>query len=261
MLDGDLSDERLAAKVQDAVVSSTSKLSGINDAISALRVQIEGAEQQLAAERERVERVAASEQIASHVAALERQIEPWLKQTRELAASMAALDHVFEVGQIGNYLSNAAAEVEVAVAVMLPQLRALVTAVANGDAPIPHRPEPMVPVAEVPVAPTQIVFCLRSVKWRDENGEQCVAGKFTDAYLPPETAVRALRSGACVRVDDSLRRKNKGWSTEIPRADLAFDLDADPATQEQPPSEPIQHSAFQALDRGPGYNLRVATTR
>jgi hypothetical protein len=117
------------------------------------------------------------------------------------------------------------------------------------------------PVAEVPAAPTQIVFALRSVKWRDENGVQQLGAKFSDVYLPPQTAARALQSGACVRVDDPLRRKNKGWSTEIPRADLAFDLDADPATQEQPPSEPIQHSAFQALDRGPGYNLRVATTR
>jgi hypothetical protein len=258
LISGDIDDQKLALKLQSAVDSAASTLGGIDDAISALRVQIESAEQQLAAERQRVERLAASEQIASDVAAVERQIEPWLRTTRDLAASMAALDHVFEVGQIGHYLSNGASEVEVAVAVTLPQLHALVTAVANGDAPIPHRPEPVVPVAEVPAAPTQIVFCLRSVKWRDENGVQCVAGKFTDAYLPPETVVRALRSGACVEISDPLRKQHHGWSTEHPRANLAFDLDADPAMQASTPVAPELHSTFQPVDRGPAFTLRVA---
>jgi hypothetical protein len=169
---------------------------------------------------------------------------------------MAALDHVFEVGQIGHYLSNGASEVEVAVAVTLPQLRALVTAVANGEAPIPHRSEPVVPVAEVPAPPTQIVFGLRSVKWHDANGVQQLGAKFSDVYLPPEAAARALKSGACVSISDSLRRQHRGWSTEHPRADLAYDLDAaEPITDE---FQPERHSQFQQVDRGPGFTLRVA---
>jgi hypothetical protein len=111
------------------------------------------------------------------------------------------------------------------------------------------------PVAEVPAAPTQIVFALRSVKWRDENGVQQLGAKFSDVYLPPQTAARALQSGACVRVDDPLRRKNKGWSSEIPRADLAFDLDAEP---DHISVAPEHHSAFEPYNRGAPFVLKVA---
>jgi hypothetical protein len=258
LIPGDIDDQKLASKLQSVVDSSSSTLSGIDDAISALQVQIETAEQQLAAERERVERVAASEQIASHVAAVERQVEPWLRATRDLAAGMAALDHVFEVGQIGHYLSNGASEVEVAVAVTLPQLQALVTAVADGSAPIPRAPDEVVPVIEVPAAPTVQLFALRAVKWRDAEGQQQIGGKFRDVYLTKSAAARALAIGACVEISDPLRRQHHGWSTEHPRLDAATDLDAPEPVADEFRPEPERHSQFQQVDRGEAYILRVA---
>jgi hypothetical protein len=255
LLDGDLDDLKTSTRLQTAVDTAQSTLLGIIDAISALQNQIDSAEQQLNAERDRVKREVAAEQIAANVTAVEKLIGPWLAQSREIAAAFAKLDHVFEAGQIGSFITNAAGEVEIAAAVTLAELRNLPKAVADGSAPIPHRPEPVAPVAEVPAAPTQIVFALRSVKWRDENGVQQLGAKFSDVYLPPQTAARALRTGACVRVDDPLRRKNKGWSSEIPRADLAFDLDAEP---DHISVAPEHHSAFEPYNRGAPFVLKVA---
>jgi hypothetical protein len=255
LLEGDVNDEKVSTRLQSMVDSCTSTLTGIDDALAALQAQTNDAEEALNAERLSVERKVAAEQIAANVATVERQIGPWLAASREIAAAFAKLDHVFEAGQIGGFITNAAGEVEIAAAVTLAELRNLPKAVADGSAPIPHRPEPVAPVAEVPAAPTQIVFALRSVKWRDENGVQQLGAKFSDVYLPPQSAARALQSGACVRVDDPLRRKNKGWSSEIPRADLAFDLDAEP---DHISVAPEHHSAFEPYNRGAPFVLKVA---
>jgi hypothetical protein len=76
--------------------------------------------------------------------------------------------------------------------------------------------------------------------------------------LTKSAAARALAIGACVEISDPLRKQHHGWSTEHPRADLAFDLDADPAMQESTPVAAELHSTFQPVDRGPAFTLRVA---
>jgi hypothetical protein len=257
LLTGDLDNASTNERLQAKVDAASSALIGLDSAIAALTAQMNDAEQQLDAERRTVERRAAAEEIARHVADAERQTAPWLKQTREFVAALQALGHVYEVGQVAAYLSTAVAEIEVALAVTLPQLHGLVAAVAAGDAPIPHRPEPVVPVTVVPPAPTQIVFALRSVKWRDENGVQQVAGKFKDAYLPPSLVAKAIKCGACTPITDPRRVQLHNTQGDHPRADLAFDLDADPAQQQI--EEPIERpSPFTSVSRGAPYQMKVA---
>ena len=92
------------------------------------------------------------------------------------------------------------------------------------------------------------------VLWKDANGRQCVAQKFTDATLTPSAASRGLACGALVPLDSPLRRQNHNTVEGHARADLAFDLDAEPIHT----SEPIPHSAFEPAKIGQPYVLKVA---
>jgi hypothetical protein len=255
LIDGDLGDDKLATKLQGAVDTAQSSLLGIIDAINALQSQIADAEAQLNAEQERGKREVASEEIAKNVAEVERLIGPWLAASRQMAAAFAKLDHVFEAGQIGGFISGCAGEVEVAAAVVLVELRDLPKLVAAGDRPMPHRPEPVAPVTVIPPAPTVSLFAMRPVRWIAADGTPRVAQKFTDVSVTPSAASRGLACGALVPLDSPLRRQHHGTVEGHGRADLAFDLDAEPVG---PSTEPIQHSAFEPPIVGKPYTLRVA---
>ena len=124
LLAGDLDDLRALSKLQDAVDSATSAMAGIDDALAVLAQQTAEAENQLVAERERIEREKASEEIVAAVTAIEAQIEPMLSGMRELGNALTAIDHLsFEVGQLGRYLSSVSGETEVALAFVVPELQ------------------------------------------------------------------------------------------------------------------------------------------
>jgi hypothetical protein len=256
MIDGDLSDEKLAAKLQGAVDTGKSALLGILDAISVLQNQIGSAEQQLDAERLSVERRTAADEIAADVATVERLIGPWLASSREIADAFRKLDHVFEAGQLSGFISGCAGEAEVAAAVVLRELRDLPKLVVSGDRPIPHRPEPVAVVAAIPPAPTIQLFCMRPIRFRNANGELIVVQKFHDAELPLQTAKRALELRACVQLSDPLRRQHHNTTGGAADPALALDLDAPEPTHTS--VAPELHSAFVPVDRGPGFTLRVA---
>jgi hypothetical protein len=254
LISGDLDDGARLLKMQNAVDSAASTLAGLDGAISALRIQIADADAQLNAEAERVRREVASEEIAKNVAEVERLIGPWLAASRQIAAAFAKLDHVFEAGQIGGFISGCAGEVEVAAAVTLVELRDLPKLVAAGDRPIPHCPEPVAPVTVIPPAPTVSLFAMRPVRWIAADGTPRVAQKFSDANLTPSAASRGLACGALVPLDSPLRRQHHNTVEGHARADLALDLDAEPA-----PIDPIQRSSpFTVVDRGPAIQMKVA---
>jgi hypothetical protein len=105
--------------------------------------------------------------------------------------------------------------------------------------------------------PTQALFCLRSVKWIDDAGQQRIAGKFEDAEVPVRLVGKALKCGACVPITDPRRRELHGTQGGFaPRLDTATDLDVDPATHSS--SEPIQHSAFEPARIGEARILKIA---
>jgi hypothetical protein len=102
------------------------------------------------------------------------------------------------------------------------------------------------------------LFTTRPIKYRDENGRQCSAGKCVDHDLPAAVAERALKSGACVKLDNPSRATNLGnWPGNYSLA-ACFDLDAAEAAAPTATS-PVVHSAFEVVDRGPAFKLRVAT--
>ena len=185
-------------------------MAGIDDALAVLARQTAEAENQLVAERERIEREKASEEIVAAVTAIEAQIEPMLSGMRELGNALTAIDHLsFEVGQLGRYLSSVSGETEVALAFVVPELHRLADAVKDGNAAIPRRTKAAEPVPmPEPVVPTQTVFMLRSAKYRDENGRTRFAGQYEDATMPVPTAHRALRHGVAVSVADPRRARS-----------------------------------------------------
>lgn len=135
-------DDHVILKLQAAVDSATSMLSGIDDALAVLAKQQAEAERQLAEKRESANRVKAAGEIAAMAATIERRVEPLLSELRGMAAELAATDHLaFEAGQLGQFLSGAAGEAELALAFVLPMFRDLATGVKDGHVPIPRRPQ------------------------------------------------------------------------------------------------------------------------
>ena len=131
-----------------------------------------------------------------------------------------------------------------AVALIVKLLGDHSAAVLAGSAPASLK-RPEAPYVEKPVlpAPTQIVFCLRSIKWHDTERKQQLARKFTDAYLPPQLVAKALKSGACIAISDPRRKQFHHTQNEQPRADTALDLDADAEPKSIEPtmaSSPLQ---------------------
>jgi len=109
-----------------------------------------------------------------------------------------------------------------------------------------------------PVEPTEVLFALRSIKWKDGNGKQRSTAQFNDAELPTRLVKRALSCGACVPVSDPRRRANRTQGGVV-RLDTATDLDAPVAEPEHHTAvEPVMHSAFEPPTIGPARVLKIA---
>jgi hypothetical protein len=159
------------------------------------------------------------------------------------------------------FTASSQIEVSAAIPVVVECLRQHGRAVLNRLAPAEMpKPEPA-PVKPVPVPaakapPVVTVFATKPLKWRNADGKQRSCGKCVDIDLPPETAERALACGAAVPLDNPLRKENLGqWPGHFSLAQC-FDLDA--AGTAAPQHAAITHSAFQVVDRGKPYALRVA---
>jgi hypothetical protein len=265
LLTGDLDDSKAALAAQAKVESAGSSLAGFDIAITSLDSSIAEAEDKLEAERLSVARKAASERLAAQTDIIEKQLGPWLSQTRVLAASATEVGHVhFEVGQIGAFLRNTAAEVEMAVTVQSVNLRASVAGILDGHHPIPSTPEVVVPVEEKLAPPLTSLFTLHAVAWRDHHGMQRQSAKWLDVELPKETAARALRLGLCAPMNDPRRKTHLGMGGgHHPEPNWLNDLDNEvgPNIAEnsaQPVVNPVVHSAFQSAKVGVPYTIQIA---
>jgi hypothetical protein len=145
------------------------------------------------------------------------------------------------------YLANAASEIEVALAVGLPSLRNFAAMIAKGDMAVPRRGEFVESAVEVvPPEPTEVVFTLRSIRWRDAKGVQKIADQYTDADLPLDTARRALSRGLVAPVSHPRRRELlNAHGGRHPNPNYAFDLDEEPQVQS---AAPVAHDVLASAD-------------
>jgi hypothetical protein len=266
MLEGDLADDQTAEKLQVKVDSCTSRLAGLDAALAALQVQIADIEQKLADERAAVERAKAAEKLENDLDEIERALPDYLAAARRFADVLELVFFHYESTEMARFVSNGMAQVEIASACSIQELRGMVTAIRDGSAPIPApKPAPgPVPVIEPP-PPTQTVFMLRSANYRDETGRKRFAGQFEDAIMPVPTAQRALRHGMAVSVADPRRAQLRGsrGSDYRPLAPDVVDLDA----IEEPKGAPylgvhiadpaLREANFTVIDRGPARALKV----
>ena len=229
MIEGDLDDAKRAANLQSAVEAAQNVLAGINGAMVTLAKQIDDAAVELASEKAGIARQAAADVLAQELAAVEKQLQPWLTATRELAAGFDRLGNArLEARSISNYLSNAAGEIEIAATLTMQDLNRVVKAIADGAEPIPSKPAVPTPAATLPApAATKRVFATKN----------------------------ALNLGAAVPMEHRTRKKMHGQrpiSHPSPANCLPLTDDAEVADgQDSGVHElPSHRSAFTPLDRG-----------
>jgi hypothetical protein len=171
--------------------------------------------------------------------------------TRALAVTM-------EANGLCVYTASSMIEVKVATEVVAEEIRqhgrAVLNKLAKAEMPVPAPP----PAKVAPKVPEQLtrVFATRAVRWRDADGSERCSGKFLDIDISAAQAERALASGAALPLDHPERKRNLGsWPGHV-SINNCYDLDAAPDAV--PQHDPVIHSAFQPIDRGPPFKLKIA---
>lgn len=202
------------------------------------------------------------EQTAQSVELLARRVLETAEAMTKAAAAFAV--HIEkasaiapEAGGLLHFAHIVGREIPAAVEQTGKLLRAHAASVLRGDAAA-VMPEPAPAYVPPPVAPreaTTTLFCLRSVKWRDDQGQQKSAAQFTDASIPARLVGRALRIGACVGLDHPRRKENHTQGGQA-RLDTATDLD-EPESPRL--AEPLVHGAFEKPVIGEAKILKIQT--
>jgi len=269
LLKGDLSDAKAGKAAGERVSRAANELAGLDAALATIATQRADVERRIASERDRIGRENAAKDLARIVDAIEAQIPAWMDATRRLGADLEKLGAMrFDAGAISRYLSNARSELELAFAVCMPDLRGACAAIHEGREKIPRtapEPAPIRAVTPAPAPTQQRLFALRHLCWADPTSAHLImlGQKFTVCQMPPSAAQRALAYGAACGLDDPRCQKLNGSWPHKPRSSAdCLDLDADagaaPSAKPAPGAgEPVRHSAFEQIDRGPAYLVNV----
>jgi hypothetical protein len=157
--------------------------------------------------------------------------------------------HALEVFTAAS-ITEVSAAVPIIVEVLRQHGRAVVQGFANAQMPIPA---PMNAVPAPPAPSLLTIFTTQPLKWLDNDGKQRSCGKGVDIELPTATANRALAAKVAVRLDHPSRKTDRGqWPGHVALAHC-FDLDAAPLQHGA-----TIHSAFERVDRGKPYALKIA---
>ena len=227
LLDGDIDDTKTATQLQAAVDSASSSLAGFDDALATLAQQIEDAQRALDDEKSKIARKAASEEILTDVAYLEKELPPVFAALRKHAVAINKYASFrAEMGAISAFTENAINELEVALGVSLPDLKVAAKAVEEG------REKPPVPLAAVvkfiapKPPPLTCVFAMQNLKYDDTNGQLIRFPKMNLCDLPPELAARALKLQWAIPLSDPrVKKLNGSYGSQIPAAQHCCDLD------------------------------------
>jgi len=133
-------DDKARAKLEAAVAASALTRDGYADALSEVQTLIADSEQKIATERAAVQRKAASEELARDLDQIERALPDYLEAARRLADALESMHYShYESTEMAAFIRNGQAQVEVAAAFALQELRGTVIAIRDGAAPIPPR--------------------------------------------------------------------------------------------------------------------------
>jgi hypothetical protein len=227
----DLDDQKLT-KLQRAVSDAVSLLQGIDEAIGILTQEKAQAEAKLAAEKDRVARDVAAEQLTSKVSAIEAGLGPWLEQSRIWSDALSELAHWhFGCSEMSQFLQSCMGQMETAANFQLAELKAMPQFIRDGRQNIPAEKKPAPVVKLEPPPPTMTVFMTRSARFRDHDGKKRFAGQYDDVIMPVATAQKAMRLGLAVTTADPIRATHRGARGNDYRADGIDVVDIDEAVE------------------------------
>jgi hypothetical protein len=267
-LEGDLTDEKLDAKLQNDVDLCLSKLTGLDADIATLQAKVTETEQQLAAERNAAQRKTVAEKLARDLDAAEEALPSCLEASRRFVSALEELHHNFEATQMATFLASALSQVEIASAFVLTELRGTVHGIAEGTMPIPAaKPVPEPVAAAEPAPESRRLFAMRPIKWKDSAGRQQYGQQFDHHDLTATAASRGLRCGALVPLDDPRCKELRGarGGYHVGKSE-ALDLDSEEACR-PPHIEPIMRGGpvaaanIMVLDRGPAIKGTISVGR
>jgi hypothetical protein len=222
--------------------------------IAALVASLEDATAQAADKKLRSETSAAIEAIADEVERAGAAFDAGAAVLAETTGRAAAI--IYDATGLQVFTANVRSEVPAAIKMIASILRDRAHATISGTAPaslpkVALAPKPV----QLPPPAIETVFFLRAAKWTDVEGKLHLIPKFGDGELPPEIAARALALGAAVPIDDPRRRQFGCQSLPLPNVEWCTNLDNSDAAPNT--AEPVIHSAFEKLDRGPAYTIKA----
>jgi hypothetical protein len=260
-------DEATNNKRKVAVKDAEADLGRFARPLAILAPQIVEAENALAFEALAVARDTGSKKLSGQTDIVETSRSVWLASTLDLIAALDAVAPAhYDMGQVAGFLRNARSEVDMALDVGVPNLRAVAEAIRDGHMPIPKD----APVIEKPPAPAKpkltAVFSSHALTWIDEKGSQRIIGKWHDVELPEAAAAFALKANLAVLPNDPVSAKSRGQSSGHPEPSWLNNLDTKvgpniPGNADStPPADPIRSSAgpFTIVDRGPAIQMKVS---
>ena len=239
--------------------ASVDRTATLRAALAQSEIQVSNLERErdaLADRKQRDETAAAAELLAREIIAATKALD--VAAAALVDCTSRAIPTVFEATGLHNLAKICCTEAPAAADHIAKLLRVHAAGVLRGEGPATMR-VPDAPFVE-PVAVEAVVvhlFALRSVKWLAAGAvNQTIAQKFTDVYLTPSAAKRALELKAVVQISDPLRRQH--LNTYGGHADPALALDLDNIVSELKQAEPITHSAFEPAVVGPARILKIA---
>jgi hypothetical protein len=241
---------------QDRVVTLAAALAETTELVGALERSVAD----LADGKLRTETAAAIEKMAEEMEEAAAMFDTGAARLAETTQRAAVI--IPDVHGLRAFAMIARAEIPVAVEMVAGILRDRAGATLAGTAPA-ALPKPESPPAAKTLPPpkTERVFVLRNVRWREGEGVR-VARRYTDIDLPIELARRGLRSEAACAIADPRRKKFAAMGSVkvgLPSAEDCEALDNDAESIEAKPTaaEPVKHSAFERVDRGPAYTIKA----
>jgi hypothetical protein len=206
---------------------------------------------------------------AATVEKLTIEIEGAAREFDTSAGALAECAHrvglfILDARGLENFAVSARGEVPAAVEMISGILRSYATQVIAGQMPA-VLPKPEAPQVHTPVPAPLLtrVFLLKPAKWTDHMGSLRISPAFVDADLPAAAAARALSARAATPMGSESQKQLRG-TRQISRPDPSrcVDLDADIESANSADPEPHRgrteiHSAFEHVDRGPPFVIKV----
>lgn len=256
LLEADLdADEKVRVKLEATAAACALSRDNLAKALAAQSAKIGEVEDQLAAEHALVVRVKAADALSQHLDRIEKALPAYLTAARQLSEAVEPVAHFhFETNQLGTVARNWAAQVDVAGALALQELRQMAAQIKSGAMPIPPAKPEHIPAATAVTPPTMTVFMIRSARFRDHEGHVRFAGQYEDAIMPVATAQKAMRLGHAVTTADPRRAMLRGarGSDYRPDGPDVVDLDAvegSPGTARGGIDPVLQRAGFVEIDR------------